>query len=113
MAETDVTATDLTAEYLASLTLLTQAAADVANGNRVRLSGNDLVIAHNTGASDHTVTITSVADAHNRSGTITGATVAAGTIRCFRVKNREGWESSGYFLFSANHAEVKFSIIRL
>jgi len=113
MAETDVTATVASAEYATALGSLTQEAADVANGNRFRPSGNDLIIAHNTGVVERTVTITSSADSHNRSGSIPAAAIAAGAIKYFRIKNTDGWLTGGYVLLSASNAEVKFSVIQL
>lgn len=93
---------------------ITMTAADVANGNQFVPTGNELVIAHNSGASPYTVTITSVAAGNNRTGDITTYSLAAGDYAVFGPFRREGWlQSDGYIYLAASNASVKFGIITL
>lgn len=91
------------------------AAADASNLNQFILTGNELVIAFNSGATGRTVTITSVADRFGRTGTITTEAIAAGVYRMYGpFTNAEGWKQTDGFLYlEASHAEVKFAIIKL
>ena len=93
---------------------ITMTAADVANGNQFVPTGNELVIAHNSGASPYTVTITSVAAGNNRTGDIATYSLAAGDYAVFGPFRREGWlQSDGYIYLSASNASVTFGIITL
>lgn len=93
---------------------VTLAAADTANQNRALLDGPVLVVAHNSGATAHTITITSMADAKNRTGDISAYSIGAGKVACFKIDQYEGWkQTDGYLYLEANHAEVLLGIIRL
>jgi len=88
--------------------------ADTSNFNQFLPTGNELVIAHNTGASTYTVTITSVAAGNNRTGDITTYSLAAGDYAVFGPFRREGWmQSDGYVYLQATNAAVKFGIVTL
>lgn len=92
---------------------VTMAAADVANKNQFLPGGNDLVLMQNSGASPYTVTITSAADAQNRTGDITTFSLEAGDIACFLVKSN-GWvQADGYVYLEASNASVKFGVVAL
>ena len=95
--------------------VVTADAADIANQNRVTWTGRALIIAHNTGASGRTVTITSVADRFGRTGTISAEAIAAGVRRVYGpFTNPDGWrQSDGYLYLEANNAEVVFMVITL
>jgi hypothetical protein len=93
---------------------LTETAADVANKNRFVSGGNDLVIAHNTGASAYTVTITSVVDDEGRTGDITAYSIGAGETAIFGPFKKHGWmQSSGHIHLEAENASVKFAVVAL
>ena len=94
---------------------ITMAATVVADKTQFVASGKDLVIAQNTGATAHTVTITSVADPKsNRTGDITAYSMDAGELAVFGPFSREGWmQSDGYVYLEANHIEIKFGVITL
>jgi len=94
---------------------ITMAATVVADKTQFLASGKDLVIAQNTGATAHTVTITSVASAkNNRTGDITSYSMDAGELAVFGPFEREGWmQSDGYVYLEANHIEIKFGVITL
>lgn len=100
--------------YSAGAADLTMTAADVANKEEVTLTGAEIVIAHNTGASEHTVTITSVADSQGRTGDIETYALAADDYAVFGPFGTEGWlQSSGKLHFEADDAEVKFAVVKL
>jgi hypothetical protein len=100
--------------YAANGADLAMSAADVSNMNQVVATGYDLIVAHNTGASTRTVTITSVADKYGRTGHITSYSLAAGEYAAFGPFELEGWkQSDGYLYFQADHAEVKFGIVAM
>ena len=95
---------------------LTMTAADVANKEQVAASGKEIVIAHNSGAAPHAVTITSKAHAPSgRTGDITTEAIAAGEIRVYGGPfPTNGWrQTDGQLYFEADSAEVKFGVIRL
>lgn len=100
--------TPLTAETL------TWTAADVANGNQFTLTGRELLLVSNVGASTHTVTFQAVAvggrqdPLHN-----TAINVAAGAYVLFGDFDTRGFkQTDGYLYVSANHAEIEFLVIR-
>src|SRR5512139_124590 len=117
MARTTLTAKTLVGPksngYTANAADLTMSAADVANKNQVVASGKDIVIAHNSGASPYTVTITSIADPNlGRTGDITTYAMAAGVYAVFGPFYTDGWrQTDGYVYFEASNASVKFGII--
>lgn len=93
---------------------LTLTAADTASKNQFAASGNDLIIAQNTGAGAHTVTITSVPNQKNRTGDITAYSIGAGEIAVIGPLKNLGWTQTDRNIYlEANHAEVKFGIVTL
>ncbi len=101
--------------YTAGAADVTMAAADVSNKNRFVPSGKDVVIAHNTHATDAaTVTISSVADpVFGRTGDIATYSLAAGDIAVFGPFRREGWQQSGYIYLEASAADIYFGVLAL
>ena len=113
MARTDITATLLPGPYAHAGALLTMTAADTTDQNAVVLYKGDILVAHNTDASAHTVTVTSSADPLGRTKDITAESIAAGAIRVFGAFNLPGWKQSDARLyFEANDATVYFGVIR-
>lgn len=95
----------------AVMTKVTQTAADVANYEEAAFTGREFILIQNTGASPHNVTITSVAR-DGRTNDLTEA-VAAGVWKITPRFPLSGWRQTGALLyFSADHAEIKFSVIR-
>ena len=94
----------------------TMAAADTA-GNTFQCTGREVVLILNpAGGSTYTVTITSVADEKNRSGTITSYSMAAGVYVALPMglTNSLGWKSTaGLVTITANNAAVLIAVIRL
>lgn len=92
---------------------LTETAADITNKEQFVPSGDDLIIAHNTGLSARTITITSVVDERKRTGDITTYSIAAGGIAVFRI-TKPGWmQTDGRIYIEANNAEVKWAVVQL
>lgn len=94
---------------------LPMTAADASNKNQFAVGGNDLVIAHNTGASAYTVTVTSVADPqYGRTGDIAAYSIGAGEYAVFGPFNMAGWlQTDGYVYLEASNASVKFGVVQL
>lgn len=89
-------------------------AADTTNNNQILLDGPMVVVAHNSGASTRTITITSAVDPQNRTGDITTYSMGAGEYFAFKIDQISGWkQSDGYLYLAASHAEVKIGAIRL
>jgi hypothetical protein len=89
-------------------------AADTTNNNQILLDGPVIVVAHNTGVAARTLTITSSADAQNRTGDISAYSIGAGEYACFKIDQTTGWkQTDGYLYLQANNAEVKIGAIRL
>lgn len=70
-----------------------------------------LVIAHNSGASGRTVTITSKVDPFNRTGDISAYAIAAGVVSAWIVERTGFYQADAMLYLEANHAEVKFAAI--
>jgi hypothetical protein len=93
---------------------VTLTAADTTNFNYFAASGNDLLIAYNSGASPYTVTITSMPDQYGRSGDIATYSVAAGVVSVFGPFKRDGWvQADGNIYLQASNVAVKFGVITL
>jgi hypothetical protein len=95
----------------------TMAAADVA-GNTFVCTGREIVLIYNpAGGSTYTVTITSVANAKNRTGTITAYSMAAGDFVAWTggLTNTPGWKvaGTGVVTLTANNAAVLIAVVRL
>lgn len=118
MARTTLTKTAALGAYgdysVANAADLTMAAADTSNQNQFVASSRDLVIAHNTGGSAQTVTITSSDDPYGRSGDIDAYSIGAGEYAIFGPFKRPGWiQSDGYVYLEANSTDVKFGVVAL
>lgn len=119
MARTTLTKTTALGAYgdysVANAADLTMTAADTSNQNQFVASSRDLVIAHNTGGSAYTVTVTSAEDPHyNRSGDITTYSIGAGEIAILGPFKRPGWvQADGYVYLEANNAAVEFGVVQL
>jgi hypothetical protein len=94
---------------------LTFTAADVSNGNEFPLSGHEVLIAYNSGASPYTITLTSTPDTRGRSADISAYSVAAGAFAFFSyLAGTEGWmESDSAAWISASNAAILFAVLRV
>lgn len=89
-------------------------AADTVNFDEFVMTGKEILIAQNTGASPHTISIDSVADAYGRLGDIAADSIAAGAFEMYGPFPTSGWkQSDGTLNFEADNAEVEFAVIRL
>jgi hypothetical protein len=114
MARTDLTKTTAPGSYADAGVAVTMTAADVANKNQFTAGGKDLIIAHNTGASAHNVTVTSAPDPYGRSGDIDSESIAAGELRIYGPLAVLGWiQSDGKVYLEADNAEVEFGVIKV
>ena len=89
-------------------------AADATNFEQFAPSGDDLVIAWNSGASPYTITFTSVADpTTKRTGDVTTYSLAAADHAAFRFK-KPGWMQSDSMIYiQASNAGVKWCVVQL
>jgi len=120
MARTTLTKTTLAAAYPAlpvtadSLDVNFQAAtgSSGSSGNQFAFGSSSrlIVLAWNTHATNaYTWTATSVVDQYNRTGDISGYSLAAGEVSV-KIFERGGWaQSDGYLYLEANNAAVKFA----
>ncbi len=114
MARTDLTKTTKPGGYSGSGTKLTMTAADTTNQNKFKATGKDLVVAHNTDTSSHTVTVTSTDDKYGRQEDISSYSVPAGEIHIFGPFPLHGWQQSdGYIYLEANNSSVELGIINV
>ena len=93
--------------------LVAATAAHATDKEQTLLTGREILLARNSGATPRVVTITSKADTTTgRVGDVT-ATVAAGAIRMFGPFDQDGFrQSDGMLYFEAAHAEIIWSVIR-
>ncbi|MGE5553296.1 MAG: hypothetical protein ACM3XZ_05155 [Betaproteobacteria bacterium] len=114
MARTTLAKTQAPGGYASTGAVLTLAAADVVNKNQFVATGNDLVVAQNTGASPATVTINSVADPYGRTKDVAGYVIPAGGIAVFGPFPVLGWQQpDGKVYLEASNADVKFAVVAL
>lgn len=94
---------------------LPMTAANATDKEQFVASGKDLVIAHNTGGSTRTITVTSVADGKTRRTGDQGAySLGAGEYAVLGPFEREGYmQSDGYIYLEASHADIKFGVVTL
>lgn len=117
MARTNLTL--MTAEgaygdYAAGDADLSMTAADTSDKNECTLTAKVLLVAHNTGASAHNITVSSTADQYGRTGDITDYSLGAGEYAVFGPFEPAGWiQSDGKLYFEADDAEVKFGVVQL
>jgi hypothetical protein len=98
----------------ANLLDVTFTAADNANGHTTTWAGNRmLVVARNSGAGARTITVTSIADSHGRTGDVSAFSMGAGEYCAFIVE-RDGWQQSDNCLYwTAEHSEVLVAILAI
>lgn len=120
MARTSLTKTTPLGPYpslpVSALALdITMTAADTTNLNQFILDGPCLIIVQNTAGVAGTFTLTSAADAQNRTGDITTYSVAATTgLSVFKIDQTNGWrQSDGFMYLQGSATTMKFGIIRL
>ena len=114
MARQDLTVTTGTSPYPTTGAILTFTAADTTNFERFVLTGTEVVLVWNTGASPYTYTVTSTADPQGRTGDITTYSIAAGGLAAFGPFTTDGWRQTDGNLYAvASHIDVKFTVLYL
>jgi hypothetical protein len=119
MARTNIVAQTLVGGYPslpvgAGTADLTWTPADTSLQNDTAIvPGKTMILAYNSGAAPHTVTVTSAPDAINRKGDIGPYTVGAGDVSRFGPFPSLGWANGSRLQFEGNHAEILFAIITL
>jgi len=111
MAETALPTTAGTSRNPTAAVTLTMTAADVANGQKFALTGRELLILHNSGASTRTYTVTSVADPYGRLGHITTQNILAGAYMAIGPLDVQAWrQTDGQLYISVSNAEVLLGV---
>lgn len=108
-----LTTTNAPGFYSTTGTALTMTAGNV-GGDEFAAKSDLILVAHNTGGSTYTITITSVADpVTGRTGNVSAQNIAAGEIRIFRLTNI-GWRAAdGNIDITVSNAAVRVGIINL
>jgi len=91
---------------------LAEVAADTTNKQQCVWTGRELLIAHNTDASAHTITVTSV-PVRGRSGDITAYSIDPAEIIVLPLGTSGYRQTDGKLYFEANHAGVKFAVLKI
>lgn len=87
-------------------------AANTTDKEQVAHTGKEVILAWNTGATDHTATVTSVEDPYGRTEDMGPYTISAGEIARLGPFSNVGWrQADGKLYFEADHAEVKFAVL--
>lgn len=114
MPRTVLTKTAATGSTNYAGVVLTMTAADISNLNEFAASGKDLIVAHNTGGSSYTITVTSAADPYGRTRDISAVSIATGAYMVFGPLELTGWQQTdGRIYLQANNAAVKFGVVSL
>jgi len=100
-----VQAGDLTVNFVAC---------DATNGNSFPVTGQEILMVQNSGASAYTFTVSSVADPYGRTDTsLTAYSVAAGGVSAVELKQILGWAQTGQVVYlSCSNVAIKFAIER-
>ncbi len=120
MAETALTPVTPKGPYVASVAAdaldAVWTAGDVANGNKVALTGREILAVQNSHATNaYTFTMTGAQDPFKRSQTIGPYSLAAGEIAFFSlIGGQVGWQNaSGDLILAVENAAVKFCVLRV
>lgn len=111
-----ITATPIVAPapYANAGVSLTFTVADVVNMHQVLLTGKEILLVRNTGASAATFTVTSAPDTFGRTRDIAADSVAAGAFRIYQQFPLHGWQQpDGFLYFQASSTDISFAVIRL
>ena len=120
MARTAITTAaikDLTTRYpvlplVATSQDITFDAGDASSGHKFPLTGKEILVAKNTGAGARTVTVKSVADAHQRTGDFGAYSVGAGKVAMFLIPVDGFLQADGQCYVDVEHAEMTLAVIR-
>ncbi|MEM3453499.1 MAG: hypothetical protein QW835_07755 [Candidatus Hadarchaeum sp.] len=114
MARTALNPISVPHPYAAAAADLSWTAADAVNGNCFIFSGKEILLAQNTGTSEATITISTVACSHGRTGDIVKV-LGAGNFCIFpALYYAEGFmQADGKVYVNANSADVKLAVLRI
>ncbi|MCP4897611.1 MAG: hypothetical protein GY906_11620 [bacterium] len=117
MARTELTPQQLAHQsvtVVADAADLTFTAGDAVNGNSVKCTGKEIVIAKNTDSGAQTVTIDAAPDARGRDGTITAYSIGVGEEAAFGPFQTAVWkQTDGMLHIDVSDATVEIAILRL
>jgi hypothetical protein len=86
-------------------------------GDTITITGREIVLAWNSGASPYTVGVTSQIDGQNRTGDISAYSLAAGEFAYVSagLTNAPGWknQSTGLLTITPSNAAVKWAVLQL
>lgn len=86
-------------------------------GDTVTITGREIVLGWNSGASPYTVGVTSQVDGQNRTGDISGYSLVAGDIVYLSagLTNSPGWknQSTGLLTITPSNAAIKWAVLQL
>jgi hypothetical protein len=113
MARVRLTPVDLPKTHPGASVAYTFATADTADHNDFLLTGREVLLISNGGASPVDVTVGSVADPYGRTGDLT-LTVAAGATRAIAFLDRAGWmQSDGALYLNTTSTDISYAVLRL
>lgn len=88
-------------------------ASDLANGNAFQATGQEILLAQNTDAAPHNMTVTSVPDHLGRTQDIASYSVPANSSAAIEASVMEGWkQADGNIYLATDNALLKFAVIR-
>ncbi len=93
----------------------TYLAADVANKEQTKLTGQEILLVRNVdGAGAHNITITSVDDTFNRSENVTNYSLGLNEFAMFGPFKLTGWiQTDGNLYFEADNVNIEFAVVRI
>ena len=104
----------LSSAYTAGAATFNPVACDASNGNSVPVSGRDLLMLWNSGASGYTVTITSAPDYDGRTSDIAAYSLAQNDHVFFGPLLLDGWrQADGNIYLTSNSALLKVAVLRV
>lgn len=114
MARTELSVTNVPSGWATSGVAGNFQAADTSNGNKFPATGQEILLAHNTDTSSHTVDVTSTGTGDTgRTGDISSDSIAAGEIRVYQEFPTDGWkQSDGTIYVDADATSVEFCVLR-
>lgn len=117
MARTALTVTTLTRGESVSVSAnaadVTEAAADVANGNSIAWTGREILVVRNDNAGAQTISIDAAPDQYGRDGTITDYSVGIGETAAFALFSSAWKQSDGTIHVDGAHADLKLAVLRV
>lgn len=86
---------------------------DPTNRQTTITEAKTLLLAQNTDTTAHTISITSVPDSQNRTGDISGYSIAPGAVACFGPFRAAGWGLSGQLQIDVSDSHIEMAVLTL